>query len=824
MSQQGDQRSGQEDAWWGELYDKNQPDTGSAAADDSLDERFTSVASVVRATGAVPEAEQAGRAARAARDLGGAEPPGRSAPPSGGLPSLSLGYGAPHTRGLPGPPELQPPPDPVGPPPLPSPDRAQRITRDVPPPDTRGQVPPPRAPAPPPRLPEPADPSGPTEKPVKLPESLRPANVARPASAPRPVNVRRPSPRPMNTPRPRTPLRKPEQSVPPSREALPPAESPRQEEPLEPLPVRDALPSPGLPQPDEPLPPPAPEPRELWEGPLPPRPPQSREPLWSPKSRENSSSPASPQGRDTPPSQEADRPREQDPAPETGPHGDPAPDAEQPEEPRPARPERRATLPAPRSERPRDAQPRGTATPRKPLPSRSDETPPASRRSRDPEPPSDPRRSRGSFPSNGSRPSREAFPSSDSRPPRDALFPSASRQPHDPLAPPDPRQPGDPLSSGPRRTREPLSPAKSPQPRDTPHPQTMQPWETLFSPQPAPPEERAPRLPLVPRQGRKPARAAEFVGERPPTYDAEPTAWPAGDPRELAEVVPDTVLDGACYGAVTLRATSLRGDSARYRGEPRRDALLTTRFGDGDGALLFVAMASGTRAAGEAHRAARDICAWLGGAVGRSHARLADDIRGGRRGELRSGLHRLTDRSYGRLRARAAELGLRPEEYTAAVRCLLLTADPACRTRVFFGVGTGGLFRLREGAWQDLDPDPAELCPGLEPAVGQGTTPDERMTIDLGIPTPGITPAVEPAEVPGEPFRFRASVARPGDSLLLCSTGLAEPLRGEPELGKELARRWSGGEPPGLAAFLGDAQLRVTGYADDRTACAIWEA
>ncbi|MBO0515411.1 hypothetical protein J0695_26980, partial [Streptomyces beijiangensis] len=67
-------------------------------------------------------------------------------------------------------------------------------------------------------------------------------------------------------------------------------------------------------------------------------------------------------------------------------------------------------------------------------------------------------------------------------------------------------------------------------------------------------------------------------------------------------------------------------------------------------------------------------------------------------------------------------------------------------------------------------------------------------------------------------------VARPGDTLLLCSGGLAEPLRGEPALAKELAERWAPGDPPGLAAFLADIQLRVKGYADDRTAAAVWEA
>lgn len=329
-------------------------------------------------------------------------------------------------------------------------------------------------------------------------------------------------------------------------------------------------------------------------------------------------------------------------------------------------------------------------------------------------------------------------------------------------------------------------------------------------------------LPAPARRGGNRARAAEFVGRRPPTYEAEPTLWPPAEPSGLDGLVPDTVLDGARYGAMTLRAVSLRGDSARYRGEPRRDALLTARFGDGDDALLLVAMASGARAAEGSHRAARDVCEWIGGAVGRSHARLAEDLRSGRRDELKSGLHRLTDRAYGRLRARAAKLGRQPSEHTAALRCLLLPADDRCRTRVFFGVGGGGLFRLRDGAWQDLDPERHEAEPAGEPVVGYGS--GDRSTVDLGIPTPGTAPVVDPEEVPGEPFRFRASIARPGDTLLLCSAGLAEPLRGEPELGVRLAERWSQPEPPGLAVFLADAQLRVKGYADDRTACAVWEA
>lgn len=311
------------------------------------------------------------------------------------------------------------------------------------------------------------------------------------------------------------------------------------------------------------------------------------------------------------------------------------------------------------------------------------------------------------------------------------------------------------------------------------------------------------------------------LGDRPPTYDSEPAALPASGVDDLDALVPDTVLDGARYGTYTLRAGSVRGDSARFRGEPRRDALLTARFGTGDGALVLVAVAGGDRTAGQAHLAAADACRWIGGAVARSHARLSDDIRAARRGDLKSGLHRLTDRTYGKLRARAAELGLEPSAYTTTLRCLLLPADPDCRTRVFFGIGAGGLFRLRDGGWQDLEPFVPAATAGPEQEDGPG---GDRLTMDLQITTPPSPYAGGRPAPPAEPFRFRASVARPGDTLLLCGNGLAEPMRGVPDLAEELAVRWTDGEPPGLPAYLADIQLRVKGYADDRTAAAVWEA
>ncbi|MBW1596139.1 protein phosphatase 2C domain-containing protein [Streptomyces sp. JJ38] len=322
--------------------------------------------------------------------------------------------------------------------------------------------------------------------------------------------------------------------------------------------------------------------------------------------------------------------------------------------------------------------------------------------------------------------------------------------------------------------------------RDVPPPGTEEPgYEPDAEPTGAQPSDGA-------RAGAEPGRYAAYVGDRPPTYDPEPTAWPQAHAAHLDGLVPDTELDGASYGALTIRAASLRGDSARFRGRARHDALLTARFGAGDDALLLLAVAGSGRTAQAGPQAARDACQGIALAVGRNHARLVDDIRAGRRGALKPGLGRLTSRSLGLLRSRALERGLEPGEYTAWLRCLLLPVDPRCRTRVFFGAGPGGLFRLREGRWDDIEP-------GETGGVGEAT--------DSAVP----------------PFRFRAATARPGDTLLLCSPGLAEPLDGETDFGRELAARWAGRPAPGLAAFLSDVQLRVKGHADDRTAVAVWE-
>ncbi|MFF8281886.1 protein phosphatase 2C domain-containing protein [Streptomyces albus] len=283
---------------------------------------------------------------------------------------------------------------------------------------------------------------------------------------------------------------------------------------------------------------------------------------------------------------------------------------------------------------------------------------------------------------------------------------------------------------------------------------------------------------------------------------------PVVGPDAAVEAVPDTVLEEGRCGAATLRAASVRGAGARTAGVPRGDALLVVRFDAGESGLVLAAVASG------AYRATREATRSVAAALGRGSARLADDVREGRAEALRAGLHRVADRVFGRLRAQAAAQEAAPGAHTADLRCLLLPADPHCRARVFFGHGTGGLFRLREGTWCDMDP----------PHTEEDGAP--------AAPRPLVEPAREGRDSPerggparADPFRFRLWTAEAGDALLLCTEGLARAVRGAADSGARLAAAWRkpGGEPPGAAAYLTALVDGTAGHEGDRTAVTVWE-
>ncbi|MFD5435731.1 hypothetical protein ACFWJ4_26745 [Kitasatospora sp. NPDC127067] len=302
--------------------------------------------------------------------------------------------------------------------------------------------------------------------------------------------------------------------------------------------------------------------------------------------------------------------------------------------------------------------------------------------------------------------------------------------------------------------------------------------------------------------------AVPHVGERPPTYGPEPTTVPEADPGALRALVPDTVLDGAQYGPSVLRAASVRGDSARYRGEPRRDSLLVTRFGEGPDGLLLAVLGGFDRTGGAAEEemvtpeaiaaASGEACHQLAAAIGRSRAGLAADLRDGARDRLRYGLQRLATGAAAPLRALAPQPEGDDTPSPASLHCLMVSLDPEAGYRAAFGVGPGGLYLLRSGHW--IDAYAARL---LHHPDGQPPFPE--------------------APVPGpRPFRFRLVPATPGDILLLCTPGLARPIADEPAVAHFLSTHWAHPHPPGTVDFLRQVQVRAKGYADDRTAAAIW--
>ena len=367
------------------------------------------------------------------------------------------------------------------------------------------------------------------------------------------------------------------------------------------------------------------------------------------------------------------------------------------------------------------------------------------------------------------RPVAAGAPERDTAPP-----PAASALPAPPVTPPvPPTAPEPPAPPAPAQV-EPTWPERPSEPAPTTVLPTVEPPAAAAAPVAEPPAEGTVPLP--------------HVGERPPTYDPEPTALPAADPDLLGALVSDTVIDGARYGTMTLRAASVRGDSARYRGENRGDRLLTARFGEGADALLAVVIA--TPAATDDPSVADDACRQLAAAIGRSRPQLLGDLRTGAQENLRYGLQRLTARATVRLRGAESEVGS-----TGALHALIAPLDPTSRLRAGFGVGPGALLLLGDDAWYDA-------------YAGRRLVRQQ--------------PSAEAQSEDGR-FRFRVVVPEPGDVLLLCSEGLAQPLREEPAVSDFLADHWAHPHPPGMADYLRHVQVRAKGYAADRTAVALWE-
>lgn len=317
-----------------------------------------------------------------------------------------------------------------------------------------------------------------------------------------------------------------------------------------------------------------------------------------------------------------------------------------------------------------------------------------------------------------------------------------------------------------------------------------------------------PRDPAPPPEA--PRGDPEYVG-RPPSYPPRPLGLPSvRDGDLLAAVLPDSVVDGAELGPLTVRAASVRGDSHRWRAECRQDALGVTRLGPagagrqdfaGTDALLLLAVADGVGSAPLSHRGAHAVVAGVARQLDGAATELAAALRAGDDPRF----HALADRAVA---AAAAELRASADgpasAYATTFRALVVPLDPAVRVRGFLGVGDGGLFRLRDRGWWNLE-HPATATPGTGTGVidtGTAALPDAYQQVDARL--------LEPSEA--------------GDVLVLCTDGFSGPLAGEKEFREHVAEQW--GHTAGVpqpSDFLWHAQTRLKSYDDDRTVICLWE-
>ncbi|WP_326661524.1 protein phosphatase 2C domain-containing protein [Streptomyces sp. NBC_00385] len=316
------------------------------------------------------------------------------------------------------------------------------------------------------------------------------------------------------------------------------------------------------------------------------------------------------------------------------------------------------------------------------------------------------------------------------------------------------------------------------------------------APEPGPVASHATPQP-VPQLGDPP-----HSGKRPPSYAPVPQGLRSAGEDPAAAVLPDIVVDGAAYGPLTVRAASVRGDSHRYLGEPRQDALCVTRIGGPDsGELLLLAVADGVGSAARSHVGSNEVC---------RHAavyldRVAGDLLGALRSDDLPAFTALANEAVGSIAVLLADLAHRegqhrPEAYATTLRILLVPLDPAVRTRGYMAVGDGGTALLRSGAWQ-LD-------------VTQEEDPEASGMIDtrtaaLPLARTAVTRLLGPAA--------------PGDVLVLSTDGLSTPLSGDQGMRDFLSGAWGAGTVPGPADFLWQSQFRVKSYDDDRSVVVLWE-
>jgi serine/threonine protein phosphatase PrpC len=276
---------------------------------------------------------------------------------------------------------------------------------------------------------------------------------------------------------------------------------------------------------------------------------------------------------------------------------------------------------------------------------------------------------------------------------------------------------------------------------------------------------------------------------------------PAALPR-LWGTAPDSVLDGAQFLGLTVRAASLRGDDHRYAGETRQDSIglwaldASVSLGQ-DQLVLLACVADGVGEHKLSHLGSARACSLLRQAV---EAHIAG-LLGQDRHLVASACERVIAEVASGLRVFASDSRLEPKEVSTTLSACLVIPQPqngegSAACAILFAVGDSGGFLLREGTW-------------------------------IGIPAPtaddGGVLSTKTDALPTRPDNCQVSTHAlyAGDMLMLCTDGLGRPLERVAAVGEQLASWW-GGRVPALPEFYWQLSFRAQTYGDDRSAVCIW--
>ncbi|MEO3788016.1 hypothetical protein ABGB12_32215 [Actinocorallia sp. B10E7] len=273
-----------------------------------------------------------------------------------------------------------------------------------------------------------------------------------------------------------------------------------------------------------------------------------------------------------------------------------------------------------------------------------------------------------------------------------------------------------------------------------------------------------------------------------------------GDPQALPDApdtLPDSVVDGARFGSLTVRAGAVRGELGRNNGFVRKQTVgmsVLTKTNPPTLVTCVAAGLAGRATSGQlgavqacrslpdklADRAAALDLAWRNAAAGAPSAELAELLAGA------------VTSLNGPLNQVAKERSLRPSHIATEVSFLLTRLGDAGRRRhLVAGVGAGALVRI---------------------------TPDGRWTTEFRAGD-GERPTLLPESSGPPAYAFVES--EPGDVLLLCSGTAAEFLERDTTR-SALTEHWSKGAPS-LAHFLWQLGLRDQLERMDRAIVGLWE-